>query len=312
MISIADHLEMSDAMHLFKPHVIRKVVRMSIAKSERLAFIDFRLMFLGEVSRQNLIDCFGISEPAATRDLAMYREDRPDNLIYSHTERTYLIGDNFSPMFKHESADALAMIAHGHLALPKQNRRSMIRCDLPTQLDHPDSHVVAIITRAINRKQVISIGYRSHSSGQTRRQVTPFALVDNGLRWHIRAYDRRQNRFSDFVISRISDPEIADSPIDEHEHWEQDIQWNRIVELELVPHPKRLHPETPIFEYEMKDGMMKLRLRAAVAGYFLRRWNVDCSPDHRLEGNEYQLWLKNRETLYGVETLAIAPGYNLK
>jgi len=299
-------------MYYFTSRAIRKIVQMSTAQSERLAFIDFLLMFLGEVSRQDLIDRFGISEPAATRDLAMYREERPDNLIYSHTERTYLISENFSSLFKHESADALVMIAHGHLALPKQNRRSMLRCDLPIQLDNPDSQVVAVITRAINRKQVISINYRSHSSGQTRRQIAPFALVDNGLRWHIRAYDRRQNRFSDFVISRINDPQIEDSPIYEYEHWEQDIQWNRIVELELVPHPKRLHPETPMFEYQMKDGVMKLRLRAAVAGYFLRRWNVDCSPDHRLEGNEYQLWLKNRETLYGVETLGIAPGYNLE
>ena len=188
----------------------------------------------------------------------------------------------------------------------------MLRCDLPTQLDHPCPYVVAVITRAINRNRAITIDYRSHSSGQTRRQIVPFALVDNGLRWHIRAYDRRQNRFSDFVIARISNPEMEDSPICEHEYWEQDIQWNRIVELELVPHPKRLHPETPIFEFKMEDGVMKLRLRAAVAGYFLRRWNVDCSPDHRLEGNEYQLWLKNRETLYGVDTLEIAPGYSLK
>ena len=218
----------------------------------------------------------------------------------------------FHLIFEHEGADSLAMIVHGHLALPKQNKKSMIRCDIPIQLDHPDSNVVAHITRAINRKRVISIDYRSHSSGQTRRQIVPFAIVDNGLRWHIRAYDRRQNRFSDFVISRVSDPKLEELPINDHEHWEQDIQWNRIVQLDLVPHPKRSHPETPIFEYQMKDGVMKLRLRAAVAGYFLRRWNVDCSADLRLEGNEYQLWLKNREALYGVETLEIAPGYNLK
>lgn len=283
---------------------------MSSAQSDRLVFIDFRLMFLGEISRQDLIDRFGISEPAATRDLSVYREERPDNLIYSHAERTYLISESFSPLFEHETADALAMIVHGHLAISKQNRKSMIRCDLPTQLDHPDPNMVGVITRAINRNQVISIEYRSHSSGQTRRQIVPFAIIDNGLRWHIRAFDRRQNRFSDFVIARISSPQVEELPIHEHERWEQDIQWNRIVELELVPHPKRLHPETTTFEYQMKDGVMKLRLRAAVAGYFLRRWNVDCSIDHHLEGNEYQLWLKNRETLYGVETLEIAPGYS--
>ncbi|MDP2029498.1 MAG: WYL domain-containing protein [Thiobacillus sp.] len=284
---------------------------MSEIQAERLAFIDFHLLFLGSVSRQDLRDRFGISEPAATRDLALYRDERPKNLEYSHTERTYLVSDEFVPLFEHSGDEALSMIAKGHFALPKKGRKPMLRCDLPTQLDHPNVSVVAAITRAISKRRIVSIDYLSHSSGRTRRQIAPFALVDNGLRWHIRAFDRRRNRFSDFVIARISNLRFEDSAVQENELWEQDIQWNRIVELELVPHPKRLHSETPAFEYKMTDGVIKLQLRAAVAGYFLRRWNIDCSADHSLEGNEYQLWLMNRETLYGVETLEIAPGYSV-
>lgn len=54
---------------------------------------------------------------------------------------------------------------------------------------------------------------------------------------------------------------------------------------------------------------MNVNVRAAVAGYVLRRWNVDCSEDHSLKGPEYHLWLKNWQALYGVENLVIAPGY---
>ena len=53
----------------------------------------------------------------------------------------------------------------------------------------------------------------------------------------------------------------------------------------------------------------RLKLRAAIAGYVLRKWSVDCSPDHRLQGPEYRLWLKDHLSLYGVETAAFAPGY---
>lgn len=282
---------------------------MSPSQSERLSFIDFRLMFLGEVSRQHLTERFGISEPAATRDFAAYRAARPQNLEYSHAERLYLIGESFTPLYDHDSSDALAMIAHGHLALPNQPTKPMLRCELPIQLDRPSAEVVASVTRAINRKRAIAIDYYSYSSGQTRREIVPFALVDNGLRWHVRAYDRRRERFSDFVLARMNHPQIEDTPTHEHEHWENDIQWNRMVELELVPHPALSRPETPIYEHQMEGGVLRLHVRAAVAGYFLRRWNVDCSPDHRLRGSEYQLWLRNRETLYGVETLGIAPGY---
>jgi hypothetical protein len=37
---------------------------------------------------------------------------------------------------------------------------------------------------------------------------------------------------------------------------------------------------------------------------------VDCTENASLKGGEYQLWLRNHQTLYGAENLAIAPGYN--
>lgn len=49
-----------------------------------------------------------------------------------------------------------------------------------------------------------------------------------------------------------------------------------------------------------------------MAGYLLRRWNVDCTERGTLKGAEYQLWLQNRFTLNNVQNLAIAPGYEAK
>ena len=44
------------------------------AQRERLAYIDFRLYFLGEVSRADIASRFGVAPAGATRDLAVYRE----------------------------------------------------------------------------------------------------------------------------------------------------------------------------------------------------------------------------------------------
>lgn len=282
---------------------------MSAIQTERLIFIDFRLMFLGDISRQDLTDRFGISEPAATRDLAEYRERRPQNLEYDHVLRQYVRTNDFMPVYSHSGEDALVLITEGYSAPSERRKKSIIRAELPVQLDRPDTGVVAAVTYAIHRGKAIAIEYCSHSSGRTNREIVPFAVVDNGLRWHVRAFDRRRGRFSDFVLARIGAPEVIETEIADEERWENDIQWNRVLELELVPHPKRPHPDTCVFEHRMDEGILRLKLRAAVAGYFLRRWNVDCSPDHRLEGNEYQLWLRNWQALYGVETLDIAPGY---
>lgn len=85
----------------------------------------------------------------------------------------------------------------------------------------------------------------------------------------------------------------------------------RFTELELVPHPANVqHPDTIEAEYGMENGVLKVRARAAMAGYLLRRWNVDCTEDHSLKGGEFHLWLRNRQALYGVTNLILAPGYD--
>lgn len=59
----------------------------------------------------------------------------------------------------------------------------------------------------------------------------------------------------------------------------------------------------------MQGGALCMRLRAVTAAYILRKWSVDCSPDHSLRGHEYRLWLKDHLALYGVKNAVLAPGY---
>ena len=171
--------------------------------------------------------------------------------------------------------------------------------------------MLSVLTRAIHRNAAVEVSYRALSSGLTTREIVPFALADNGQRWHVRAFDRRSGEFRDFVLARLADAKMLPGPINEHELPAQDIQWNRVTELELVPHPANVqHPDTIEAEYGMENGVLKVRARAAMAGYLLRRWNVDCTEDHSLKGGEFHLWLRNRQALYGVTNLVLAPGYD--
>jgi hypothetical protein len=88
-----------------------------------------------------------------------------------------------------------------------------------------------------------------------------------------------------------------------------DLEWGRVLELERVAHPKEEHPEIVSMDYSMKDGVLKVRVRAALASYLLRQWIVDCSPDHSLAGTEYRLWLRNTPILYGIANAHLAPGH---
>jgi hypothetical protein len=61
----------------------------------------------------------------------------------------------------------------------------------------------------------------------------------------------------------------------------------------------------------MKYGVLILNMRASLVGYALRRWAVDCTPKHGLTLKQHHLTLKNPQTLYCVESEALAPGYSV-
>jgi len=278
---------------------------------KRLSFIDFRLYFLGVVGRADLVTRFGIKEAAATRDLALYKKEAPNNMVYDSREKTYKPSSTFKPQFDYQAERVLSALTKGIGDESAPRETTLIPAESPSQLSTPDINTLAIITRAIHSQLPIQIEYRSLSSGFTTREIVPHCLVDNGLRWHIRAFDRRRSRFTDFVVTRITKPvTLENRTINQHELISNDIQWNRIVELEIKAHPRLGHKEVIEKDYQMVDGVMKVNLRAAVAGYLLRRWNVDCTSDASLLGDEFHLWLSNREALYGVDNLVIAPGYH--
>lgn len=53
---------------------------------------------------------------------------------------------------------------------------------------------------------------------------------------------------------------------------------------------------------------MDYGMRAATAGYILRKWSVDCSPNHSLHGYEFRRRLRDHLALYGGKNAVLAPG----
>ncbi|MEH6539946.1 WYL domain-containing protein [Halopseudomonas sp.] len=277
---------------------------------DRLAFVELRVRFIGDIRRQDLVSRFGIQSAAATRDLAIYKELAPGNIDYDTKAKCYVLGEDFKPLFDFPPERVLSWLTQGFGDGEPSQLKAWVTSEIPSRLTHPDLDVLACVTRAIHQECPVRVEYHSISSGQTERQIVPFALIDNGLRWHVRAFDRKSQEFRDFVITRIKRPALLrDEEVQAHERGDQDIQWTRIVELELIPHPDQPRSEVTEMDYGMRDGVLRMKLRAATAGYILRKWSVDSSPDHSLRGPEYRLWLKNPLALYGVRNAVLAPGY---
>ncbi|MDP9705597.1 UNVERIFIED_ORG: hypothetical protein J2W64_002800 [Rahnella aquatilis] len=281
-----------------------------MVQRERLAYIDFRLYFFGEIGRPDLIERFGVAPAGATRDLALYREIVPHNLTFDGSNKIYRIGQAFSPLFEHASKRVLSALALGFGDGVSGLMQALLPCESPAALSIPKMDVLAAICRAIHTNRPVAIRYHSMSSGESERVIVPFALVDTGLHWHVRAYDRKSGEFRDFIVTRIEAPTLLDEEPQANELPDNDIQWTRIVELDFVPHPSVERPEIIKMDYGMTDDSIRIRVRAAVVGYMLLRWRVDCSPDHCLRGPEYRLWLKDHLAIYGVNNALLAPGYS--
>ena len=284
--------------------------RLPLVQRERLSHIDFKLYFLGELRRADVVERFETGPAGATRDIAQYREIAPENLDLDQATKTYRPTPAFSPLFEHSPQRVLTALSQGFGEGIGDQLRPMVRCEFPNMLCLPKMSVLAPITRAINRGKAVRLGYTSVDSGWTERELVPLALVNIGTRWHVRAFDRKSREFRDFVFTRMETPTVLeDSPVLAEETSEKDDQWNRIIELELVPHPKHPRPEVVCLDYDLPPGgVLSVKVRAATAGYMLRRWTVDCSPDHSLEGLEYALWLRDPLALYG-SNVYLAPGY---
>lgn len=284
--------------------------KFSFAQKQRLAYIDFKLYFTGMVTRSEIVSHFELGLAAATRDLKFYKDNAPDNMAYDNVEKKYFITTQFKPIFKHDARRTLIKLANNISDGFDSIGDTSFPIESPSPLNVPDIDIIAKLSQAIINHKPISVIYTSLSSGSGARELVPHSIVDNGLRWHLRAYDRKSKSFRDFVLTRITKVTILAQTASPEEDKLEDHQWMRIVPLQIIPHPNNVkHPTAIKLDFGMEKGMLEVNVRAAMAGYLLRRWNVDCSESGSLSGPEYQLYLQNSQTLYGAENLAIAPGY---
>jgi hypothetical protein len=293
------------------PRIEESLDELTQTQRERLAYVDFCLYFHGGISRGDLERRFGISVAAASRDLACYREVAPDNMIYDGSEKIYRVAKVFRPIHPFSIDRVLSWLRQGFGDGLVLGLAPVIASDFAGLLAPPSIEMLGALARAIKDCQALVVQYLSVSSGSSTREIVPLAFVDNGLRWHVRAYDRKNQRFGDFVVNRIVSARHSNAMPESYEMLGADEQWNRVIRMEIVPHPGIVHPKAVEADYGMTQGVLVVEIRAAIAGYALARWNVDASSGHALQPLQHHLWLRNNKVLAGVESATLAPGYQL-
>ncbi len=274
------------------------------AALQRLKFIEIMSWYAGVVTRSDLARAFGMSDPAATKDIKLYNELAPGNLGYSQAVFGFVPTERFSPMFANlEPAAVLPVFAANEATMGGPYGDTLIyglaveSLPLPARL--PDRHVLAQITRAMRGCRKLKVSYRSLSGreGSNQRILEPHNLVNTGTRWHVRAYSEETYDFRDFVLSRFAGAECQIEPAESSVLYDED--WVETLLLKLGPH-RMLDPqkrESLLVDYGAVDGVIEIEVRRALLGYVLQRLNVDTSLEGTMNPAAYPLMLLNRDDI---------------
>jgi hypothetical protein len=278
----------------------------------RLAYIEERLFWLGEVNRADLIASFGVSPSQASNDIARYLEEGAPGIAYDKSAKRYVAGADFRPVLA--EPDAARYLGELRLAdlgiLPAEATLfggSVPFDATPIPERRIDPYVLRAVLGAVRGGQALAVTYQSMSREKpARRRIAPRTLAFDGFRWHVRAFDFETRSFRDFVLGRITRPSADPRPADvSTDVPARDPDWETFVDLVIAPHPglTRAQARAIALDYGLTRGRARIPVRRALLFYALKRLGLDVPPDAR-PPHEQHIVLVNRPE---IERLGLHP-----
>jgi predicted DNA-binding transcriptional regulator YafY len=267
----------------------------------RLAFIEERLFWLGEVNRTHLIRAFGVSPSQASKDIARYLELRPAGLAYDKSAKRYVAGAGFRTVLAEPDAarylGELRLAELGVVPADATLAGAGVAFDTaPVPERRIDPYVLRAVLTAIRGRQALAVTYQSMSREKPgRRRIAPQALAFDGFRWHARAFDFETGEFRDFVLGRMAkpSPDLAAEAAPA-----RDPDWERFVDLVIAPHPGLTPAQARAIalDYGITRGSARLKVRRALLFYALKRLGLDVPPETRPPHDQH-IVLVNRDAI---------------
>ena len=285
---------------------VKMLHEIKFSTRQRLQFIEVMAYYTGTISRSMLARAYGISDPAATKDLKLYNDLAPDNLEYNPSLFSFVPTTQFDEVFADLSPQTvLAMFSLNLLSVDNPTGNEPIygisaeQLPLPSRL--PEKPVLAQIVRAIKNGKQLKATYHSLSQREddqdNSRIIEPHALINNGLRWHLRAYNHDSYDFRDFVLSRFTSAQVINIEAESSQTYDDD--WMELITLKLKAHPGLNQKQRLAlnYDYDIKDGLIELQVRRALVAYLLQQMKVDTTIDASLNPSAYQLVVANRDEI---------------
>lgn len=250
------------------------------AARERMLFIERLAWWKGVVNRGDVREVFGISAAQASADLQGYQEVNPTALFYNVRAKRYEAHERMAcVMHEPRLEEAVSLFLGVRVPSIGMGRRPKIAATSNTVdfirslAREADSAVQRKVFLALDQRRRLRVKYGSVKSGRaSAREIAPHALAHDGQRWHARAWCFENERFQDFVLSRIETAEwpgeVFNAPVDE--------AWEKIEVVELVPNSQLSEEQrhTIMLDYGMQQGKLRVEIRSAMREYYLAHWRV--------------------------------------
>ena len=253
---------------------------------KRLEFIEFRLYWEGGINRADITEQFGVSVPQASKDLTLYEEKAPGNLLYDKSAKRYLAASDLKPVFLEPASSLyLAQLCTHSAQIGSLHEKWLSDAPdfdaMPIPHRRIDAEILRSVVAAIRNERALEIRYQSMNVNRPSpewRWITPHAFGNDGLRWHARAFCHNDKKFKDFILSRCLGIRNEDNPGAKPE---ADTYWREMFSVTLAPNPSLSEAQRFVIaqDYEMKDGRVSVPVRKALLYYFQKRLRLDVSNE---------------------------------
>ena len=252
---------------------------MSKTIDRRFSFINKVVGWEGQINATHIATRFQLTRQAASAVLKNYREYFPKHLEYCQSNKAYIATDFFNANFftniSYNTFDNYLTDIETSTAVQSITQEYFCY-EIQAPLRNINPLQVRPILRAIREKLAIDIGYISLSSPDyLDRIIEPHALIFDGLRWHVRAYCRKNQEFRDFTLSRFNG--LANFEGKATHTVDKDELWNTYVDVVIEADPRFNTQQKRIIEqdFQMMNGQKIITIRAAFVNYLLRRLRID-------------------------------------
>lgn len=147
---------------------------------------------------------FGLSEPSASRHQAEFAEiyESRCDVAFARTSDHRLQGGRLTPLTELPAKPLFEQMPSLERWLEDcfGNTR-FFNVEVPRR--EPEPWIMRAIIQSLHSQTPVEIDYHSRNS-DSRRIVSPHALVKIAGRLHMRAFDHSRNVFADFVLSRVT------------------------------------------------------------------------------------------------------------